>query len=611
VDTSDRIEYQCAALTHNEATFTPSEVNVLGNKIVKVYIEADKAIYDAKGGTSGAVNWISSLFESIKILYANESITTEISEIFVWNTQDSYSTSSSVTALNAFRSARPNANGDLKHLIALKPSGLGGVAWVNTLCTSYAYAYSNVQSVFKTFPAYSWTLMVFAHEMGHNLGSPHTQACKWGSSNNQALDNCSATEGNCAPGPTPTNGGTVMSYCHLSSVGINLSNGFGPEPGDLIRSKVAAAQCLTETNGCVGIALISSNPGLNSLTIGWVHTTGTYFIRYKEVNSSNWTEQATNQDNYQITGLLPSTTYTVQVRSDCEASYSTSINTRTLDPPTNCGSFVAKTFETNVGFTQLTTDDFDWVRKTGRTSSANTGPSSAYEGSTYLYTESSRPNYPSKLAIIESECFSLAANQGISFAYHMYGNTLGKLTVKLNGNTIWEKSGDQGNTWTVANIPLPNVSNAVLSFEALTGSGYRSDIAIDDVKIVTTSPELCSQNAGNSLLEWIESIKFGNIQFTSGNNGGLLDKDLDIILGSQQVTMAPGHLRTPCQNLFWAAYKDLNGEWVEVYSGESTAAVGTLMNLTEGKYRFILSYDPIIGPCTPITNGEIENYVLR
>ncbi len=51
-----------------------------------------------------------------------------------------------------------------------------------------------------------------------------------------ALDNCATTVGGCAPGPTPYGGGTVMSYCHQTSHGINLNKGLGFQPGNLIRS---------------------------------------------------------------------------------------------------------------------------------------------------------------------------------------------------------------------------------------------------------------------------------------------------------------------------------------------------------------------------------------
>lgn len=213
------------------------------DKCVRVYLECDYAMHQNKGGVAGATNFITAVFNNLATLYANEQITTIISQVFVWTSQDSYSTTSSNTALNTFRTTRPTFNGNLAHLAALGGNNIGGVAWVDVLCnTSYRYAYSNIYSSYSTVPTYSWSVEVMTHEMGHNLGSPHTQSCSW---TGGALDNCYTTEGGCAPGPAPVNGGTIMSYCHLTSYGINFNNGFGVQPGNLIRNRVNAATCLT------------------------------------------------------------------------------------------------------------------------------------------------------------------------------------------------------------------------------------------------------------------------------------------------------------------------------------------------------------------------------
>ncbi|RYD94515.1 MAG: T9SS type A sorting domain-containing protein, partial [Sphingobacteriales bacterium] len=202
--------------------------------------------------------FITAAFNNVATLYNNEQITTSVSQVHVWTTQDSYPTNSSSNALNSFKATRTSFNGDLAHLAALGGSNLGGIAWVDVLCNNaYRYAYSNIYSSYSTVPTYSWTVYVMTHEMGHNLGSPHTQSCSW---TGGALDNCYTTEGGCAPGPAPTNGGTIMSYCHLTSNGINFNNGFGTQPGNLIRNRVNAASCLSTC----------SNPGCsqpNNLTL--------------------------------------------------------------------------------------------------------------------------------------------------------------------------------------------------------------------------------------------------------------------------------------------------------------------------------------------------------
>jgi len=101
-----------------------------------------------------------------------------------------------------------------------------------------------VNSSYTTFPVYSWTNMVVTHELGHLFGSRHTHACVW-NGNNTAIDGCAGyVEGYCALPGNPPEGGTIMSYCHGQSVGINFSLGFGPQPGNVIRDRVNNAHCL-------------------------------------------------------------------------------------------------------------------------------------------------------------------------------------------------------------------------------------------------------------------------------------------------------------------------------------------------------------------------------
>jgi hypothetical protein len=222
-------------------------------KVVKVYLECDYRMYtDRNNNEQEVINYITGLFNEMATLYANEQVLTRISEIKVWMTSDPYPSSSSSAALDAFTNGvGPGFNGNLAHLVSTIPAGNGGIAWLGVLCSpTRSHAYSNIGNSYQPVPTYSWSVEVMTHEMGHNLGSRHTHACAWGPNGNQALDNCRATEGSCPPGPAPVNGGTIMSYCHLTSNGINFENGFGTEPGNLIRARVAQAACLEDVFDC-------------------------------------------------------------------------------------------------------------------------------------------------------------------------------------------------------------------------------------------------------------------------------------------------------------------------------------------------------------------------
>ena len=228
--------------SYNTQTLLTPTINA---EPVDVYFEADYRTYLNNGSNvTNTINYVTALFNVVKTLYENDSINVQISAIKIWNTIDPYnSITTSSTVLSVFSSNMSiGFPGDLAHLLSQRSIG-GGVAYLNSICNNNGLKTAvsgNLTNSFNPLPVYSWPVMVITHEIGHNLGSPHTQSCSWPGG---AIDNCYATEGGCPQGPAPTNGGTVMSYCHLN-VGINLANGFGALPGQKIRNIIRNNACL-------------------------------------------------------------------------------------------------------------------------------------------------------------------------------------------------------------------------------------------------------------------------------------------------------------------------------------------------------------------------------
>jgi hypothetical protein len=213
---------------------------------VKVYWEINHNVFQDKGANT--LNYITGLLSQVFTLYANEGIEVASSQILIWNTPSPYNGPGSIDYLFQFRDAlNGNYNGDLAHLLGY--GGGGGVAYLDVLCNKFwGVAFSGITGSYNNVPTYSWSVMVTAHELGHNLGSPHTHSCTW-NGNNTRIDNCGGnagyTEGNCNSNPVdPPAGGTVMSYCHLRPVGINFNQGFGPQPAALMTTRINNANCL-------------------------------------------------------------------------------------------------------------------------------------------------------------------------------------------------------------------------------------------------------------------------------------------------------------------------------------------------------------------------------
>lgn len=314
---------------------------------IRVFMECDFALYTEKGGVINAANWIAAVFNNVAALYQAESIILTLSEIFVWTSKDPYSTKSSVTALNQFRTVRKNFNGDIAHLAALGGHSLGGVAWLDVICNSgYRYGYSNIHSTYQDVPVFSWSVEVIAHEIGHNLGSRHTHWCGW---QGGPIDDCYVPEGKCTKGPAPENGGTIMSYCHLSGSGINFNKGFGPQPGDRIRSRVVNATCLTSCalppSGMCGkpgeLQLI--NVSHETAIMQWQKGIGAskYLVSYKLKNAEEWTVISQDTNVFVISGLSINTWYCVKVQSKCDTTLSPAssvVEFRTLNESEYCQS---------------------------------------------------------------------------------------------------------------------------------------------------------------------------------------------------------------------------------------------------------------------------------
>ncbi|MGB3606210.1 GEVED domain-containing protein [Psychroserpens sp.] len=211
--------------------------------------------------------------------------------------------------------------------------------------------------------------------------------------------------------------------------------------------------------------------------------------------------------------------------------YTVTIITGVTTPPTGCSGAISS-FPYNEGFesgfgawTQDSSDDFNWSRRSGATPSSNTGPSAASEGSQYVFMESSAPNFSTKRSILVSPCFNLTGQSQatFNFEYHMYGAAaMGNLKLAVSTNngsswtTLWTRSGNQGNAWQNASVDLSAYANAniQLRFDGITGTTWQGDMAIDAVSLTNGSPDKC---AGVSPYNGSQSYSVGDQVTYQGN----------------------------------------------------------------------------------------------
>jgi hypothetical protein len=447
------------------------------NKCVRVYFECEYDMFVANGSSiQNTMNFMTSVYNVVALLYSNDGIQTAISEIFVWNTPDTYATGPSTSdALYSFRTKRPSFNGNVAHLVSRgAPSG-GGVAWLNTLCGSYAYAYSYIYQSYSQFPTYSWTVNVITHEMGHNLGSNHTHDCVWDVSNNgianEMIDGCGPAKGysggSCTVAPLPTNGGTIMSYCHLvSGVGINFSKGFGPLPAARIQSKVYNATCLSACSTCpINLSISKNDVNCFGTSTGSITVTaggGTAPYSYAWSN---------NMSGNSISGLAAGI-YTVTVTdngSQCSKVESIQINqptalsvTGVVSPEAMPGAYNGTIDITVTGGTAPYT--YQWCTNAG---SATTQDVTSLCGGTYSITVTdNKLCASSKVFTVTSNSCS---NQISQFPHtESFETGLGLWTQATNDNFDWTRN--SGGTPTGKTGPTSAASGSYYMYTEATGN---------------------------------------------------------------------------------------------------------------------------------------------
>ena len=260
VDMTKQSNYNLSCETSDEIDLNTSPKNPIpltkSSELLtlNVYFEVDYHIFQSNNSDIElTMLWLQQHVEKLNTLFVIHNIEVKVSEVFIWDSPDPYRNISLLSDLLAAfgQNVQNDFQGHTAQLLVGRTVG-GGLAHLDKLCSIYSsqdhsgpYSVAgNINTSDVHSPNYDFSTFVSAHEIGHVIGSPHSHACVWGPNGNQALDDCFATEGGCPKGPTPQNGGSLMSYCFMKpEIGVNFTHGFGDEPGTLIYNKLYSATC--------------------------------------------------------------------------------------------------------------------------------------------------------------------------------------------------------------------------------------------------------------------------------------------------------------------------------------------------------------------------------
>ncbi|MBL9140894.1 MAG: hypothetical protein JNK53_03420, partial [Phycisphaerae bacterium] len=217
---------------------------------VRIAVETDNEFTATLGNSTAAAAYAATIFSGVLDIYSRDvSARPQMSYLRLWvTTQDPWTATSSGAQLDEFRNYwlanMGSTSRNVAHMMSTRSLG-GGVAYLSSLCNTFAYGVSGSMSGYFPYPlvnnsSQNWDIIVVAHELGHNFGAPHTHNyCP-------PADQCAPSGyfGSCQTQQVCINTGTIMSYCHLCSGGTgNIQLLFHPQ-------NIASITSYLDSNGC-------------------------------------------------------------------------------------------------------------------------------------------------------------------------------------------------------------------------------------------------------------------------------------------------------------------------------------------------------------------------
>ena len=194
---------------------------------------------------------------------------------------------------------------------------------------------------------------------------------------------------------------------------------------------------------------------------------------------------------------------------------------------------------------------------------------------------------------------------------------------------------EQGGNWSTFNTTSTSydytVANEETTYEfqvsAVNAVGSSDYSTMSSVTTNSTSLVYCDSEGSNSSWEWIDLVQLGNIDNSTGNDGGYADYtqlSTDLAPGSSQTIYFSAGFRSSSYTEFWHVWIDFNQDGTfdaseEMVNGSSSSS-GTLSadftvpsnaKLGTTRMRVSMKYNAAATACETFSYGEVEDYTIN
>ena len=318
---------------------------------------------------------------------------------------------------------------------------------------------------------------------------------------------------------------------------------------------------------------LPSCPKPTNLNIANITSTTVDFSWVENGSASNWevefglngftqgsgTSSTITSNPNTITGLASSTIHNAYVRSICGPG-DTSQWVGPVTFMTLCAITTAPWLDnvelhapttalsSSICWDATSTSTYDWnIDGALSTPSSNTGPSEAFSGTNYFYTESSSGSSGAVAELISPAIdINSLLDPILEFKYHMFGANMGDLYIDVFDGNTWTTVGSilgQQQTsitdpWLIKVIDLSSFSNVIqVKFRAIRAGSLTGDMAIDDIQIKEAS------NISADALLNLQTLYCNapvNLDFVISNNSSNSETDVPWAIESNGVVIASG-----------------------------------------------------------------------